>query len=222
MKYKLAIFDLDGTVLNTIEDLADSLNFALSKAGFPERRLDEVLKFVGNGIRNLICQAVPDGTDSEITDSVFADFKAYYREHCADKTKPYDGIVELLVRLRENGVKTAVISNKADFAVKILCEKYFPGLFEAVFGEREGVKRKPWPDAVNEVLSLLKTERRDAVYIGDSEVDIKTAENADMDGIIVSWGFRETSFLRESGAKRIVESPQEIYNIIVQKDAGES
>lgn len=215
MKYKLAIFDLDGTILNTIEDLADSLNFALSKAAFPQRSLDEVLKFVGNGIRNLICRAVPEGTPDTVTDAVFADFKAYYREHCADKTKPYDGVCDLLVNLRETGVKTAVISNKADFAVKILCDKYFPGLFDVVFGEREGVKRKPSPDAVNEVLRLLDMRREDAVYIGDSEVDIKTAQNSGMDGIIVAWGFREPEFLRENGAERIVETPQEIYNIIV-------
>ncbi len=215
MRYKLAIFDMDGTILNTIDDLAASLNYVLEKSGFPARTMDEVISFIGDGLRKLIERGVPEGTDSETVDKVLADFKEYYAVHCADKTAPYDGIVELLENLRRNGCMTAVVSNKADYAVQELCRKYFDGLFDYAVGERSGILRKPAPDSVNEVLEKLNVSRENAVYIGDSDVDIKTAENAGMDSIIVEWGFRERDFLLKKGAKTIVSAAKEIEDIVL-------
>ena len=170
MRYKLAIFDMDGTILNTIDDLAASLNYVLEKSGFPARTMDEVISFIGDGLRKLIERGVPEGTDSETVDKVLADFKEYYAVHCADKTAPYDGIIGLLENLRRNGCLTAVVSNKADDAVQELCRKYFDGLFDYAVGERSGILRKPAPDSVNEVLEKLNVSRGNAVYIGDSDV----------------------------------------------------
>lgn len=215
MRYKLAIFDMDGTILNTIDDLAASLNYVLEKSGFPSRTMDEVISFIGDGLRKLIERGVPEGTDSETVDKVLADFKEYYAVHCADKTAPYDGIIELLENLRRNGCLTAVVSNKADDAVQELCRKYFDGLFDYAVGERSGILRKPAPDSVNEVLEKLNVSRGNAVYIGDSDVDIKTAENAGMDSIIVEWGFRERDFLLKKGAKTIVSAAKEIEDIVL-------
>lgn len=150
MSYKLAIF-VCRTLLNTIRDLADSVNYALEKNGFPKRTLEEVTKFVGNGIRKLVVRAVPKGTDEHMTDVVFEDFKEYYGKHCADKTEKYPGIDYVLDSLHKERCRTAVISNKADYAVKILCDDFFPGKFDAVYGEREsmGIKKKPDPQAVS-------------------------------------------------------------------------
>lgn len=215
MRYKLAIFDMDGTILNTIDDLAASLNYVLEKSGFPARTMDEVISFIGDGLRKLIERGVPEGTDSETVDKVLADFKEYYAVHCADKTAPYDGIIGLLENLRRNGCLTAVVSNKADDAVQELCRKYFDGLFDYAVGERSGILRKPAPDSVNEVLEKLNVSRGNAVYIGDSDVDIKTAENAGMDSIIVEWGFRERDFLLKKGAKTIVSAAKEIEDIVL-------
>lgn len=210
MKYKLAIFDMDGTILNTLDDLADALNFALNKSGFPARTLDEVKSFVGNGIRKLVERGVPANATVEQIDAVFADFSAYYKLHCADKTKAYSGITELIEKLREKGVKTAVVSNKADFAVQDLCKQYFEGLFDVAIGEKSGIRKKPFPDSVDAVLNELSVSRDDAVYIGDSDVDIKTAENAAMNCISVCWGFRSREFLVKSGASLIVSDADEL------------
>lgn len=217
MRYKLAVFDMDGTILNTLEDLADSTNYALKVNGLPERTIDEVRRFVGNGIRLLIERAVPTDTDKELTDKVFDTFKEYYKTNCAVKTRPYDGIKDVLLELRKAGCLTAVVSNKADFAVQDLCKDYFDNLFDFAIGEREGIKKKPAPDSVFEVLSKLNVEKADAVYIGDSDVDFATSVNAGMDVIMVGWGFRDEEFLREKGAKRIIKQPSEILDIILEK-----
>lgn len=217
MRYKLAVFDMDGTILNTLEDLADSTNYALKANGLPERTIDEVRKFVGNGIRLLIERAVPTDTDKKLTDKVFDTFKEYYKTHCAVKTRPYDGIKDVLLELRKAGCLTAVVSNKADFAVQDLCKDYFDNLFDFAIGEREGIKKKPAPDSVFEVLSKLNVEKDNAVYIGDSDVDFATSVNAGMDVIMVGWGFRDEEFLREKGAKRIIKQPSEILDIILEK-----
>lgn len=215
MKYKVLIFDLDGTILNTLDDLTDSFNHVLTCANMPTRTLDEVRGFVGNGIHKLIERGVPSGTSPQDTEKIYTEFKKYYAVHCADKTKPYDGIPELLTTLKNNGIKLAVVSNKADFAVQSLCQQYFQGVFDCAIGERSGVRCKPFPDTVNEVISALKAERSDVVYIGDSDVDIQTAKNAALDCISVSWGFRNTEFLQKSGAKTIVNAPNDILNIIL-------
>ena len=210
MLYKLFVFDLDGTLLDTLEDLKDSLNYALEKSGYPTRSLEDVRRFVGNGIRKLMERGVPDGTENSAIDNVHKDFTKHYAVHCADKTKPYDGILELLHTLRAAGCKTAVVSNKADYAVQELCGQYFDGLFDFAIGERKDIQKKPAPDAVYEVLRQLNMEKSHSVYIGDSEVDIETARNAGMDSIIVDWGFRDREFLLEKGAEIIISKPEEI------------
>lgn len=213
--YKLAVFDMDGTILDTLEDLKDSTNFALEKCGYPTRSYDEVRRFVGNGIRKLIERAVPEGLTVEQIDRVHEVFTEHYKVHCADKTKAYDGIKPLLEKLRASGVKTAVVSNKADYGVQELCKEYFDGLFDYAVGEREGIRRKPAPDAVNEALRVLGIDKSEAVYIGDSDVDFETAKNAELPCISVLWGFRDEEFLREKGATQFVRDPAEIYDIIM-------
>ncbi|MEQ3214462.1 HAD family hydrolase [Hominifimenecus microfluidus] len=215
MKYKLIIFDLDGTLLNTLDDLADSLNTALAHFSFPKRSLPEVRHFLGNGMQRLVEQSVPDGTSADTTAEVLTVFKQYYKEHCSDRTKPYDGIYELLTALKENGCLMAVVSNKGDFAVQILCEQYFPGVFDAVAGEKAGIRKKPAPDTVNHVLAQLDIDRTDTVYIGDSEVDIETAQNAHMNCLSVDWGFRTREELIQAGATVILSQPSDILSNIL-------
>lgn len=217
MKYELVIFDLDGTILDTLEDLTDSINHALKQFGYPTRALEEVRSFVGDGLLMLTRRALAPETDEDVVQKVLAEQKAYYKEHCADKTKPYEGIPELLGELKATGYKLAVVSNKADYAVQILCEQYFPGIFHMAVGEKENVRKKPAPDSVNAVLEELQVERDHAVYVGDSEVDIKTAENAGLDAILVSWGFRDADFLREQGAKRLVSTVSELKSAFINK-----
>ena len=217
MNYQLAIFDLDGTILDTLEDLYLAVNYALHANQLPERTIGEVRQFVGNGIRRLIERAVPAGSGEDIISSVHASFTEYYAQHCADHTKAYKGIPELLTALQEAGMRTAVVSNKADYGVQTLIEGYFPGLFDYAVGEREGVRRKPAPDAVNAVLEHLGIPRDRAVYIGDSDVDIETAKNAGMPCISVDWGFRTTAFLIGHGARMIVSDPSELAGCLLQK-----
>ena len=214
--YKLVIFDMDGTILNTLEDLTDSMNVSLREYGLPERRIDEIRKFVGNGLHKLTERSVPEGTSDEMIEGVFNYLFTYYREHCDIKTKPYDGVIELIKRLRDAGCKTAVISNKADGAVNALCESYFDGLFDIAVGDRPGKAKKPAPDSVDEVLSKLGFSRDEAVYVGDSDVDLETARNAHMDCISVSWGFRDKEFLLSKGATTIIDRPEEADEIILK------
>lgn len=212
-----AIFDMDGTILNTLDDLMDSTNFALKNNGLKERSLEEIRFFVGNGIQKLIERAVPQGTSKEVFEKVFADFKSHYKIHCADKTSYYDGIPSVIQTLRKMGVKTAVVSNKADFAVQELVEVYFKGLFDVALGEKTGVSKKPSPDMVNAALSVLGVEKEAAFYIGDSDVDFETAKNSSLDFIGVSWGFRGRKFLENLGAKNIIDSPEELLNFFNRK-----
>lgn len=212
LKYQLAIFDLDGTVLDTLDDLADAVNVSLIQNGFPTRTREEVCAFVGNGIKKLIERAVPSGTPEAETARTLSMFKTYYAAHCADKTAPYAGILSMLTALREAGVKTAVLSNKADFATQALCRRYFPAHFDVVMGEREaeGIPKKPAPDAVFSVMRACGALPAETVYIGDSDVDVQTAANAGVDAVLVSWGFRSERFLLDRGARVVVHTPQEL------------
>jgi len=214
MKYRAVIFDLDGTILDTLEDLRASLNDALRRSGYPERSLDEVRRFIGNGIGKLIARGVPEGTPPEAVERVHRDFTAHYTLHCADRTRPYDGIPELLAALRRGGCRTAVVSNKGDYAVQELIGGYFPGLFDAAVGERPGVRRKPAPDSVNEVLRLFGLRPDEAVYVGDSDVDAETARAAGTACVNVDWGFRSREFLAAHGAETIVSSPDELLALV--------
>ena len=217
MAYRLAVFDMDGTILNTIDDLTDATNHALAACGYPTHTVDEVRFFVGNGIAKLIERATPQGTSEEERAKVRAAFMDYYSVHSADKTGPYDGIGELLQRLRAAGVKTAVVSNKPDVAVRDLVVKYFDGLFDAAVGDMVGQRTKPAPDMCMKVFDKLGIGPEDAVYIGDSDTDIQTARNAGTDEILVSWGFRGRAFLEEHDAKCICDTTDEVYDIIVAK-----
>lgn len=216
-KYRLAVFDMDGTILDTLDDLRDSLNFALTENGYPQRSLEQVRSYVGNGIRKLIERGVPEGTAEAGINAVHAAFKAHYEEHCYDKTKPYDGITDAIKRVRNAGMLTAVVSNKDDSAVKVLADRFFGGLFDYSVGSREGIRKKPCPDSVNEVLVNLGVKRDEAVYIGDSEVDIETAENAGMDCLTVLWGFRDRDALEKSGAKKLISSPDGLAEAVISK-----
>ena len=216
MRYKLALFDMDGTVLDTLQDLADATNAVMRMHGYPTHSIEAVRGFVGNGARVLIEKAVPNGTDMQKIDTVLGDFKEYYGKHSADATKPYDGVPHMLRTLRAAGVRTAVVSNKPDFAVRMLAERYFEGLFDMAIGDREGVRKKPAPDSVLEVMRTLGCTPAESVYIGDSDVDVLTAKNAGTDGIFVDWGFRSAACLRQSGAEIIVSDPAEIAALILQ------
>lgn len=207
---KLVVFDMDGTILNTLDDLKDTLNYALGQYHFPARTLEETRAFVGNGIHKLIERAVPEGTDAQTVEKVFNTFLEYYQIHCMDQTRPYPGIVSLLRSLKEAGLLTAVVSNKADAAVQELCERFFPGLFDFAVGEHEGVQKKPAPDMVQLALRTLGTQASDAVYVGDSDVDLATAKNSGLDSIIVTWGFRDREFLESQGADVFADTPEKV------------
>lgn len=218
MKYKAVIFDMDGTILNTLDDLADTMNYCLRSYGMPERTLPAIRSFLGNGLRVLVEKSVPAGTEKSLIDLMCETFGDYYKDHCAIKTRPYEGINALLQKVRDAGILTAVVSNKVDFAVTELCKEYFDGLFDYSVGERPGQRRKPFPDSVNDVLEYFKLTKEEAVYIGDSEVDFMTAKNAGMDVIMVDWGFRDEASLQMMGAKLIVHSTDEVYEAIVNKE----
>ena len=214
MKKTSLIFDLDGTLLDTIGDLTDSTNYALEKFGFPQRTTEEVRSFVGNGLKMLIFRALPVGTDDATIEAVLLQMKMHYTENYHNKTVPYSGVPELLARLREDGYPMAIVSNKADSVVSLLRTLYFDGLIQVAVGETEQISRKPAPDMVWEGLRRLGTQRDSAVYIGDSEVDIRTADNAGLPCLSVSWGFRTAQQLQAAGARQIVHSPQELYTVI--------
>ena len=215
MTYSTAIFDLDGTLLDTLEDLYRAVNTALSRHSLPCRTRDEVRMFVGDGVEMLIRRAVPAGCDEETTLAALADFKAYYATICKDNTRPYDGILPVLEALRKRGVRVAVVSNKFDAATKALCDEYFGNLVEVAIGERAGVRKKPAPDTVFEALRELGVSADTAVYIGDSDVDIRTAESCGMDCLSVTWGLRDEDFLVENGAKTLVRIPSELLGVII-------
>ena len=209
-RYKAIIFDLDGTLLDTLADLAEGTNYALRVNGFPERTIDEIRRFVGNGARKLIERAVPDGQIEAALEKVRQDFDIYYKVHCKDHTGPYPGIMEMLQELVQQGYSLGVVSNKPDFAVQELIPEYFPGIFASVSGERQGVAKKPAPDLIWEAMKNLQADSSNAVYVGDSEVDLEAAANAGIPCISVAWGFKGRRFLEEQHAGMIIETPAEI------------
>lgn len=208
------IFDLDGTLLYTLEDLKNSTNFSLRTFGYPERTLEEVRQFVGNGVRKLIERAVPEGTDTGITEEVLRVFKENYGQNMYNCTKPYNSIEKLLLGLRQNGLKTAVVSNKFDLAVKELCKKYFGNLIDVAIGQREDVPKKPAPDGVFAAIDELGVKLKNCIYVGDSDVDVLTARNSGLPCIGVTWGYREKELLESKGADYIVNDPLEILDLI--------
>lgn len=219
MKYSLAIFDMDGTILNTLDDLTDSLNVILEKYSLPLHTVEEVRFMVGNGIPKLVERAVSGGREHPDFEKILKDFIAYYEKHCAIKTAPYAGIPECIKRLRQAGIIIAVNTNKVEAAAIALCDDYFPGLFDIISGSRPGMPPKPAPDGIYEILSRAgmdgKSEGQRAVFIGDSDVDMQTGMNAGLDVIGVDWGFRGKAFLEEHGAIVIMMSAEDLTNHLI-------
>ena len=204
------LFDLDGTLLDTLQDLTNSTNAAMEKMGFAPHTLDEVRRFVGNGIGNLIARSIPGGKENPRFAGTLEAFKEHYAKHCLDETRAYPGIMELLDILQKRGIRMGIISNKADFAVKSLCEKFFGQQIPVAVGEREGVRRKPAPDAVLAAMEELGSRPEGTLYVGDSDVDIDTARNAGIACVSCTWGFRDQTFLKEHGAENLIHQPQEL------------
>lgn len=209
-EYDAYIFDLDGTLLDTLGDLAASVNAALEACQMPCRTIDEVRAFVGNGVRVLMQRAVPDGTDEKHMEEALEMFRSYYLVHSMDTTCPYEGIIPLLESLKSRGKKIAIVSNKFQKATQELCAHFFGSLVDVAIGESETIRKKPAPDTVVEAMRLLQVDKSQAVYIGDSDVDIETARNCSLPCISVLWGFRSREFLLRHGATTFVESPEDI------------
>ena len=212
---KAIIFDLDGTLLNTLEDLTDSTNYALRTCGFPERTLEEVRRFVGNGIRKLIERAVPVNTDAENISECFTVFCEHYKQNMENKTAEYTGISDMLSALYAAGYKMAIVTNKADFAAQVLCGKLFGNYVKTVVGSVENRPNKPAPDGVYYALEQMGVVKEEAVFIGDSEVDILTAKNAEIDAIGVLWGFRDLADLEAVGVKMTVKTVKELEKLLL-------
>ena len=214
MNIKAVIWDLDGTLLNTLDDLAASVNAALAMNGMPLRSTQEVCAFVGNGIRKLMMRAVPDGEANPAFDKALEDFTRHYGAHSRDRTRPYDGILEMLDRLSAAGVKHAIVSNKIDFAVKALSRAYFGERMCAAIGDDPSRAKKPAPDSVFAAMREMGVTAQETVYVGDSDVDVLTARNAGVPCVAVLWGFRDEACLRAAGAERLARTPDELREII--------
>ena len=213
MKISACIFDLDGTILDTLQDLANSVNYALNQKGYPQRTVDEVRSFVGNGIPKLIERAVPEGTaETEIEETLMI-FKEHYAVHLNDNTKPYDGIISLLENLKSKGISTAVVTNKAHFAAAELTKQFYSSLIDVTVGQKDGVPTKPDPTALNEALKTIGVKSENAVFVGDSDVDVFTAHNGNLKCIGVTWGNRDEDVLLTNGAEYIAHKPEDILNI---------
>ena len=215
MMYSTYIFDLDGTLLSTLDDLAASVNYALRQYGMPEHPVDAVRRFVGNGVRLLMQRAVPEGADNPMFEEIFATFRQYYMAHSLDTTKPYENMPQVLATLRSNGCRIAVVSNKMMAATQELCRYFFPDTVEVAIGEDEasGIRKKPAPDTVDAALQALGVEKDGAVYVGDSDVDILTACHAGIPCISVLWGFRDKAFLQSHGATTYITHPDELLKL---------
>ena len=214
--YSLAIFDLDGTLLDTLGDLHSSVNFALRKFSFPERTIDEVRSFIGNGVVKLMQRSTPYGIDDVTQKACLDIFRKHYLQHMSDTTAPYANVTDLLSSLRKKGIKIAVVSNKLHPAVEDLCESYFPGLIDKAVGVSVEEERKPAPINVIKTAEYFGTRLSDCIYIGDSEVDVQTAHNAQIKCIGITWGFRDRECLMENSCDFIADTADEVYNLIVK------
>lgn len=213
-KLDTIIFDLDGTLLDTLDDLADSVNYAMELYHFPLRTTSEVRSFVGNGVGRLIELAIPGGKQNADYDKCLAEFRRHYAENMQNKTRPYDGIMELLQTLSEKGCLMAIVSNKFDAAVKGLCRTFFGNYVKIAIGESGGVSKKPAPDTVFEALRQLGSSPDRAVYVGDSDVDADTANNAGIPFVGVTWGFRDQDILEQKGARHIIHHPNALLDVL--------
>jgi phosphoglycolate phosphatase len=209
-KIEAVIFDLDGTLLDTLVDLKNAVNAALAQFHMPERTLEEIRTFVGNGVRNLMIQSVPEGKNNPDFEEALSFFTQYYKAHCKENTGPYPGVLQMMKALSDKGIPMGVVSNKLDPAVKELCQEYFGSYIQVAIGELPGMERKPAPGMVNMALDMLGAKKEQAIYVGDSEVDIQTAGNAGLDCVCVTWGFRDEEFLRECGGAVFIHKPEEL------------
>lgn len=214
---KAVLFDLDGTLLDTLQDLANAVNYALAAHCLPTRRLEEVRAFVGNGMAKLMERAVPDGTSNPKYETALTSMKAYYKEHCFDYTKPYDKIPDMLQKFKDKRILTAVVSNKLDSAVKPLCSQYFNGCIDIAVGDSPQTRRKPAPDMIIQTLRAWNLSPQEALYVGDSEVDILTAIHANIECISVTWGFKDRDFLIAQGAKILVDTVEELERLLLSR-----
>ena len=216
--YRCIIFDLDGTLLNTLCDLAAAVNHSLLLHGLPSRTQDEVRSFIGDGVAKLIERAVPTETPADVTAAVLADFKTYYAEHCEDLTSPYPDILPLLYELKKHGILTGIVSNKFDAAVKALSAHYFQDLIDVAVGEREaeGIRKKPAPDTLWMAMKELGVSPTETLYVGDADTDILTAKAAGVECASVTWGFRDRDFLVSHGANLLVDTPHALLSLILK------
>lgn len=214
MKYNTVIFDLDGTLLNTLDDLRDSLNEVLSRHAYAPKSIEEVRRFVGNGVRNLVRLSIPEECSEEEITQIMEEFKDNYKHNMQNKTRPYNGIMELLLDLYRFNYKIAIVSNKYDAAVKELSRTYFGNLIPVAIGETAEVKRKPAPDSIYEAVKELGSELSRTILVGDSETDARTAKNAGIPFIGVTWGFRCREVLREEGAAYLIDTPKELLTLL--------
>nr|WP_297767708.1 HAD-IIIA family hydrolase [uncultured Butyrivibrio sp.] len=220
MKCNTVIFDLDGTLLNTLEDLMDSVNYALDRFEMPERTLEEIRHFVGNGVERLMELSVPGGKENPLFGEAFSCFKEYYLVHCNDKTGPYPHIMDLLKELHDRGYKLAIVSNKYMNAVKELNDLYFSKFITVAIGESAGIRKKPAPDTVIEAMKELGARKEDCIYVGDSEVDHMTAVNSGLRCISCLWGFRTKEELLAAGAEKniFVTDPMQILDVLQEEE----
>lgn len=214
MKRKLVVFDLDGTLLYTLEDLMDSVNFALGSFGYKTCSLQEISSFVGNGVGHLMREALPADISEQDFESCFTCFKEHYSKHCCDKTRPYDGMMRVLEILKERGTKVAIVSNKYQTAAEEVCEHYFAGLYDMVVGESEHCRRKPAPDGLNLICEKLGVSKDESIFFGDTEVDIKAGDNSGVYCVSVLWGYRDKEFLENNGAHVFLRNPLDIVDIL--------
>lgn len=215
-KYNTVVFDLDGTLMDTLEDLANAVNEILRRNGYPVRTIEEVRRIVGNGLRQTLTLCLPEGSETAVVDRLLPEFAAYYQSHCQIRTKPYDGIEDTLRELCARGYKLAIVSNKRDEAVKTLNKECFQAYVKVAIGENEdaGIKKKPAPDTVYQALKELGSTKEQAVYVGDSEVDKKTADNAGLPCISVDWGFRDREELEKLKPAYLISRPEELLEIL--------
>ena len=217
MKYQAVLFDMDGTVLDTLDDLCDSINHSLAEFSLPQVSREHVRQCLGNGAAFLVSHSIPAGSSPELEADVLAFYKPWYDAHCLIKTAPYEGILPMMQSLKEQGLRLAIISNKPDRAVQELSDAFFPGLLELSVGESPSVRRKPAPDTVLTAASQIGLSVDQCVYVGDSEVDLQTARNAGMDCISVTWGFRDETQLIEAGASVLVRTPEDLESLLLRE-----
>lgn len=216
MGYRTVIFDMDGTILDTLEDILDSVNVTMDHVGCPHHTMEQMRRFVGNGAAVQIQRCMPGGAEDPKYQEALEFYLDYYNQHAKIKTGPYPGIVDVLKKLKELGVTTAVVSNKPDATVQELSEEFFPGLFAVSLGERAGIQKKPAPDSVLEAMKRIQADPKDCVYVGDSEVDVATARNSGLPCVTVTWGFRDEAFLREQGASTFAHTMDELLEALTK------